>query len=126
VKMAGKEKFYSVAGTTETASQKRNQQLQVWEKSETNKEPDYILPSRQSPRVRFGDNVVFLAAAQSGDMDEVERLIVEEGADVNSVNKDGLTALHQVYKHTHAHTHTSLVLTPTRESGHESWSVLLV
>lgn len=103
MKMAtGKEKFYSV-GRSEVASQKRSQQLQVWEKSETNKEPDYIVASRQTPKVKFGDNVVFLAAAQSGDSEEVERLIVEEGADVNSVNKDGLTALHQVQTHTHTH-----------------------
>lgn len=96
MKMAtGKEKFYSV-GRSEVASQKRTQQLQVWEKSETNKEPEYIVSSRQTPKVKFGDNVIFLAAAQSGDSEEVERLIVEEGADVNSVNKDGLTALHQV------------------------------
>ena len=79
------------------ASQKRIQQLQVWEKSDTNKQPDYIKVSRQTPRVKFNDNVVFLAAAYSGDRKEVERLIVEEGADVNSVNKDRLTALHQVH-----------------------------
>ena len=99
MKMAtGKEKFDSVGGS-EVASQKRSQQLQVWEKSETNKEPEYIVSSRQTPKVKFGDNVIFLAAAQSGDSEEVERLIVEEGADVNSVNKDGLTALHQVQSH---------------------------
>ncbi len=91
----GKEKFYAPA-RSESALQKRSQQLQVWERSETNKQPSYILDSRKTPRVKFGDSVVFMAAAQSGDVEEVERLVQEEGADVNSVNKDGLTALHQV------------------------------
>ena len=93
--MSGKEKFYGL-GRSETAYQKRNQQLQKWEKSVTNKEPAYISSKRKRPRVKFGESVVFLAAAQSGDLEEVERLITEEKADVNSVNKDGLTALHQV------------------------------
>ena len=93
--MATKEKFYG-ALKTQAANQKRNAQLQVWEKSETNKQPDYIAQKRIKPRVKFGDSVIFLAAVQSGDYEEVERLIQEEGADVSSVNKDGLTALHQV------------------------------
>ena len=93
--MSGKEKFYGL-GRSETAGQKRNQQLQKWEKSLTNKEPAYVSSKRRQPRVRFGENVVFLAAAQSGDLEEVERLMTEEEADVNSVNKDGLTSLHQV------------------------------
>ena len=92
----GKEKFYGLSGKSQTAFQKRNQQLQVWERSETNKEPEYIRDSRRTPRVKFDESVIFLAAVQSSDMDEVERLIQEEGADVNCLNKDGLTALHQV------------------------------
>ena len=93
--MSGKEKFYGL-GRSATAGQKRNQQLEQWEKSATNKEPSYVTSRRKNPRVRFGESVVFLAASQSGDVEEVERLLTEEGADVNSVNKDGLTALHQV------------------------------
>ena len=93
--MSGKEKFYGL-GRSATAGQKRNQQLEQWEKSVTNKEPAYVSSKRKNPRVRFGESVVFLAASQSGDVEEVERLLTEEGADVNSVNKDGLTALHQV------------------------------
>lgn len=95
MKMAEKEKFYSL-GRSQTAQHKRNAQLKIWENSETNKQPEFILPSRLNPKVKFGDSVVFLAAAQSGDVEEVERLILEEGADVNSQNKDGLTSLHQV------------------------------
>lgn len=93
--MSGKEKFYGL-GRSATAGQKRNHQLEQWEKSVTNQEPSSISSKRKRPRVRFGESVVFLAASQSGDVEEVDRLLTEEGADVNSVNKDGLTALHQV------------------------------
>ncbi|CAI8045836.1 Protein phosphatase 1 regulatory subunit 12A [Geodia barretti] len=92
--MSGKEKFHGL-GRGATAGQKRNQQLQSWEKSATNKEPAHVSSSRLQPRVRFAESVVFLAACQSGDVEEVERLLSEEKADINSVNKDGLTALHQ-------------------------------
>lgn len=91
----GKEKFLGL-GRSQAAHQKRNIQLREWEKSETNKEPVFIVSRRQRPRVKFGETIVFLAAVQSGDLEEVERLILEEAADVNTVNKDGLTALHQV------------------------------
>ena len=94
-KMSGKEKFHGV-GRSATAGQKRNQQLELWEKSITNRESSEISTQRKRPRVRFGESVVFLAACQSGDAEEVERLLGEEGANINSVNKDGLTALHQV------------------------------
>ena len=91
-----KEKFYSTMGVrSQTAASKRNAQLKNWDKSVTNKQSDIIKPSRLQPRVQFGDSVVFLAAAQSGDIEEVERLL-QEGADVNAVNSDGLTGLHQV------------------------------
>lgn len=93
--MAGKEKFYD-SGLSNTASQKRVQQLKDWENSETNKQPDTVCSSRRNPTIKFSESVVFLAAAHSGDIEEVERLVLKEGADVNFVNKDGLTALHQV------------------------------
>jgi ankyrin repeat protein len=79
-----------------SSSQKRQEQIKAWERSETNKQPSTVLPSRRVPTVKFGDNVVFFAATHSGDLEEVERLVRQEGADVNFVNKDGLTALHQV------------------------------
>ena len=93
--MSGKEKFHGLGGS-DTAGQRRNQQVLNWEKSLTNKEPAHVLSKRKRPCVRFGESVVFLAASQSGDLQEVDRLLSEEGADVNSVNKDGLTSLHQV------------------------------
>ena len=91
--MAGKEKFTSISMS---AIQKRITQLKEWENSETNKMSGAILPSRRTPTIKFPDTVVFLAAAHSGDTEEVERLVKKEGADVNSINKDGLTSLHQV------------------------------
>lgn len=94
--MAGKEFFESALANSVSNARSRLEQLRAWENSETNKEPSTVLPSRQHPTVRFGDNVVFLAAVHSRDTEEVERLLQYEGADVNSVNKDGLTALHQV------------------------------
>ena len=93
--MADKERLHTL-GRSEAAAHQRNAQLKNWTTSETNKQPDYVVASRKSPRVKFDDSVVFLAAAQSGDLEEVERLATEEGADVNSVSEDGLTALHQV------------------------------
>ena len=93
--MAGKEKFQDSFAST-TAAQKRLIQLKEWENSETNKQPSTVVSSRRKPTIKFGDDVVFLAAAHSGDIEEVERLVLKEGADVNSINKDGLTALHQV------------------------------
>lgn len=92
--MAGRKPEFVFANTVTTA-QKRREQVKAWENSETNKQPSTVLPSRQVPAVKFGDTVVFFAATNSGDLEDVERL-VREGANVNYVNKDGLTALHQV------------------------------
>lgn len=94
--MAGKKAEF-LLGNAVTSSLKRQEQIKAWENSETNKQPSTVLPSRRVPSVKFGDNVVFFAATHSGDLEEVERLVRYEGADVNFVNKDGLTALHQVF-----------------------------
>jgi protein phosphatase 1 regulatory subunit 12A len=45
--------------------------------------------------VKFSKEVMFLAAVSSGDQSEVERVLQEEGVDVNCRNNDGLTAIHQ-------------------------------
>ncbi len=92
--MAGIEKFHN--GQSTSAAQKRAIQLKEWETSATNKQPSTILSTRLKPTIKFADSVVFLAAAHSGDTVEVEKMVLNEGADVNSVNKDGLTGLHQV------------------------------
>ncbi|XP_062524090.1 protein phosphatase 1 regulatory subunit 12B isoform X21 [Bombyx mori] len=70
---------------------KRAEQLKRWEESETNKQSP--TPKRAS-RIQFSAGIVFLAACTSGDKDEVQRLL-KMGADINTANVDGLTALHQ-------------------------------
>ncbi|XP_012279348.1 protein phosphatase 1 regulatory subunit 12A isoform X2 [Orussus abietinus] len=71
---------------------KRAEQLKRWEQSETNREP---AQPRQLPRkIKFSADCVFLAACAAGDKEEVIRLL-EKGADINTGNVDGLTALHQ-------------------------------
>ena len=47
--------------------------------------------------LQFTDGCVFLAACAATDRDEVDRLI-RRGADIDTTNVDGLTALHQVSK----------------------------
>ena len=51
-----------------------------------------FIPGRS---VHFKDGDVFLACCQSGDKEDIGRLI-QKGADINTANVDGLTALHQV------------------------------
>ncbi|CAK1588476.1 unnamed protein product [Parnassius mnemosyne] len=70
---------------------KRAEQLKRWEESDTNKQSP--LPKRAS-RIQFSSGIVFLAACTAGDKDEVQRLL-KMGADINTANVDGLTALHQ-------------------------------
>ncbi|XP_045392208.1 protein phosphatase 1 regulatory subunit 12B isoform X8 [Lemur catta] len=82
----------------ESARMRRAEQLRRWRGSLTEQEPAERrgagLTRRGSPRVRFEDGAVFLAACSSGDTDEVKKLLAR-GADINTVNVDGLTALHQ-------------------------------
>ncbi|XP_064490307.1 protein phosphatase 1 regulatory subunit 12B-like isoform X1 [Ornithodoros turicata] len=72
---------------------KRKEQLKRWEDSETNRETTET-PANKLRRIKFSDGCVFLAACAAGDTDEVERLL-SRGADINTSNVDGLTALHQ-------------------------------
>ncbi|XP_006834191.1 PREDICTED: protein phosphatase 1 regulatory subunit 12B isoform X2 [Chrysochloris asiatica] len=85
----------------ESARMRRAEQLRRWRGSLTEQEPAerrgagrQTQTRRGSPRVRFEDGAVFLAACSSGDTDEVKKLLAR-GADINTVNVDGLTALHQ-------------------------------
>jgi hypothetical protein len=80
-------------GKQVSALLRRHQQLKRWEDSETNKAADDLRPGPK--RVKFQDGCVFLAACSSGDRDEVKKLL-DRGADINTANVDGLTALHQV------------------------------
>ncbi|XP_018420692.1 PREDICTED: protein phosphatase 1 regulatory subunit 12A-like [Nanorana parkeri] len=80
-------------GRSDSAKEKRKEQLSRWLGSETER----CLPrgtSRRAPRVRFAQGAVFMAACSSGDQEEVRELLAA-GAPINGTNVDGLTALHQ-------------------------------
>ncbi|KAJ9574757.1 hypothetical protein L9F63_008071, partial [Diploptera punctata] len=72
---------------------KRAEQLKRWEESETNREG--AVPNNRTRKIKFSAGCVFLAACAAGDKDEVLRLL-EMGADIDTANVDGLTALHQI------------------------------
>lgn len=77
-----------------SAMMKRAEQLKRWEESDTNRAAP--TPRHEhGRRIKFSSGCVFLAACLSGDKDEVVQLI-EQGADINTANVDGITALHQV------------------------------
>ncbi|XP_070510464.1 protein phosphatase 1 regulatory subunit 12B isoform X8 [Cardiocondyla obscurior] len=71
---------------------KRAEQLKRWEQSETNREPTQ--PRQIARKIKFSADIVFLAACAASDKEEVVRLL-QKGADINTGNVDGLTALHQ-------------------------------
>ena len=75
---------------------KRAEQLKRWQESETSKESTEP-GSKRARRIQFTDGCVFLASCAASDRDEVDRLI-RRGADIDTANVDGLTALHQVSK----------------------------
>ena len=84
----------TVWGLTASAREKRNHQLRQWETSLTNREPDHIVTRRRTGRVKFSQDVVFMAAVSSGDEEEVERLLTLKIKPTrNCTNADGLTAL---------------------------------
>lgn len=76
-----------------TAFSKRAEQLKRYEDSETNRES--VLPKSER-KVRFSAGCIFLAACAAGDKDEVLNMLNSGGADIDTANVDGLTALHQV------------------------------
>lgn len=76
-----------------SAELKRAEQLKRWEESETNLQE--VEPKLASRKIHFSSGCVFLAACAAGDKEEVLRLL-EDGADINTTNVDGMTALHQV------------------------------
>ena len=87
---------------------KRAEQLKRWHQSDTAREsanprtstlrrggPSPPSTTPRPPKVQFTDGCVFLAACAAGDKDEVSKM-VDRGADIDTANVDGLTALHQV------------------------------
>ncbi|XP_061577637.1 protein phosphatase 1 regulatory subunit 12A isoform X3 [Cololabis saira] len=84
---------------SEAAKQRRQDQLQRWLGSDTDRtgsgaaEPAGGAGTRRA-KVRFAQGAVFMAACSAGDREEVAALL-RQGADINHANIDGLTALHQ-------------------------------
>ncbi|XP_029952197.1 protein phosphatase 1 regulatory subunit 12A isoform X2 [Salarias fasciatus] len=84
---------------SQAAKQRRQDQLQRWLGSETdrtgaeNRENSGGSGARRA-KVRFAQGAVFMAACSAGDREEVAALL-RQGADINHANIDGLTALHQ-------------------------------
>ena len=60
------------------ASIKRDNQLELWEKSETNRQSNSISASRKKPLIQFDKTVLFMHVAYSGNNIEVEGLVLEE------------------------------------------------
>ncbi|XP_032575674.1 protein phosphatase 1 regulatory subunit 12B-like isoform X2 [Drosophila sechellia] len=84
----------SLDARNNSAMMKRAEQLKRWEESDTNRAAP--TPRHEhGRRIKFSSGCVFLAACLSGDKDEVVQLL-DQGADINTANVDGLTALHQV------------------------------
>ncbi|KAJ3596541.1 hypothetical protein NHX12_002946 [Muraenolepis orangiensis] len=84
---------------SDAAKQRRQDQLQRWSGSETDRTgPDTretsVGSGARRARVRFAQGAVFMAACSAGDQEEVAALL-RQGADINHANIDGLTALHQ-------------------------------
>lgn len=84
---------------SEAAKQRRQDQLQRWQGSETDRTGSETRSHSSAPgsrrgRVRFAQGAVFMAACSAGDKEEVSELL-RQGADINHANVDGLTALHQ-------------------------------
>ncbi|KPU78761.1 uncharacterized protein Dana_GF23761, isoform V [Drosophila ananassae] len=76
-----------------SAMMKRAEQLKRWEESDTNRAAP-TPRAEHGRRIKFTSGCVFLAACLSGDKAEVIQLL-DQGADINTANVDGLTALHQ-------------------------------
>jgi hypothetical protein len=88
---------------------KREEQIKKWRERECvddhvvvvvgggggNYQQDQQQIIKKSSKVKFPQSCVFLAACTANDLDEV-RYYLKNGVNINSINNDGLTALHQV------------------------------
>ncbi|XP_027887743.1 protein phosphatase 1 regulatory subunit 12B isoform X6 [Xiphophorus couchianus] len=84
---------------SEAAKQRRQDQLQRWLGSETDRTGSETRKTTggsgtRRAKVQFAQGAVFMAACSAGDREEVATLL-RQGADINHANVDGLTALHQ-------------------------------
>ena len=107
----------AMAGDNRSSSAlfKRAEQLRRWQESETNKQD--VVENHRTRKVNFTDGCVFLAACAAGDKQEVIRLL-EKGADIDTANVDGLTALHAVSASHQPHSAGSLAQAPLTATVH--------
>jgi len=82
------------------AYNKRKGQLERWSQSDTEKESTEI--KNRPKRVKFNDKCIFQAACASNDKLQVARMI-RDGYNINDVDDDGITALHQVKTQTYSY-----------------------
>ncbi|XP_076863142.1 protein phosphatase 1 regulatory subunit 12A-like isoform X1 [Brachyhypopomus gauderio] len=115
---------------SEAAKQRRQDQLQRWQGSETDLTgADVRSPSTggggRRAKVRFAQGAVFMAACSAGDQEEVAELL-RQGADINHANIDGLTALHQACIDENAEMVQFLVESGSEVNGgdNEGWTPL--
>lgn len=80
------------------ALQRRAQQLKKWQECEDQLDrSDFTSKNGNKPsppKIRFSDKTLFLAACANNDIEECKRLL-KTGIDINVVNVDGMTGLHQ-------------------------------
>lgn len=81
------------------ALQKRVQQLKKWQEHEDHLSrmenwTDPAAKKQRTTKVRFSNQTLFLAACANGDVEECKSLI-SAGTDINCVNVDGMTGMHQ-------------------------------
>ncbi|XP_071745685.1 uncharacterized protein Mbs isoform X17 [Lepeophtheirus salmonis] len=83
----------SIETRSNSALLKRAEQLKRWQESDTCRRSGEHRSTIKA-KVQFTDGCVFLAACAASDKEEVRRLLAR-GADIDTANVDGLTALHQ-------------------------------
>lgn len=80
------------------ALQRRAQQLKKWQECEDQLDRSEFTSKNKHPslpKIRFSDKTLFLAACANNDIEECKRLLKTAGIDINVVNVDGMTGLHQ-------------------------------
>ena len=80
-------------GNSVAAKLLRQKQLEEWVNSDFNRE--LTLRDHWQPAVNFEQSVTFYDACRQADTYEAERFL-KDGEDVNSVNLNGRTVIHQV------------------------------
>jgi alpha-D-ribose 1-methylphosphonate 5-phosphate C-P lyase len=114
----------SMDSRSSSALFKRAEQLKRWEESETNREPE-VHPNGKTRKIKFPAGCVFLAACAAGDKDEVLKLL-KKGADIDTTNVDGLSALHQVGQTSlSARLHSTLLLPASLYLPHKPLTPLI-